>query len=326
MFCRLTVFWLLISLPGGTVAAQERRPEPTGARTPAPSARYSVGWQRMPLGSVVQRLRAVSHVDLFVDRRVDPEKRIDLELTDAEVDDILAGIAAASSLGSARLGRLYYLGPNRTAERLFSLAARRRRDVNRLPREARISLLERRRIAWPQLTEPRGLVTKLLADHGWKAMNAEQIPHDLWAAGALPPMVLADQLTVLLAGFDLTYRIAGEERAIEIVPVNWQTVERVPPPSTVARRQTTAAAGGTQAYTLRVESQPVGKVLEQLGQRIGWQITVDEDAMRKARQSLDERVSFSVENADEDQLLEALLAPARLKANREGRSVRIKPR
>jgi hypothetical protein len=186
--------------------------------------------------------------------------------------------------------------------------------------------LERRRIAWPQLTEPRGLVTRLLADHGWQATSAAEIPHDLWAAGELPAMPLADQLTVLLAGFDLSYRLAAEGRGIEIVPVDWEAFESTPQPSPTARRKADDAVNGKQVYTLRVESQPVGRVLEQLGRRIGWQITVDEDALRKAGRSIDERISFAVENADEDQLLEALLAPARLKAVREGRSVRIAPR
>jgi hypothetical protein len=326
MFCRLTVFWLLISLGGGMAAAQNR---PTGrkpAKSPARSAIYSVHWQRLPLGSAVERLRAISQVELFIDRRVDPGQRIDLELSDAPVDEIVAQLALASSLGNARIGRLYYLGPQQSAKRLAALVALRRRDVNSLPPEARASLLERRRIAWPQLTEPRGLVTRLLADHGWRLSNAERIPHDLWAAGALPPMALSDQLTLLLAGFDLTYRIGAEGRAIEIVPVDWQSIERAPPANAATRRRAPTAAGGKQVYTLRVESQPVGKVLEQLSRRVGWQITVDEDALRKAGRSMDERVSFSVENADEDALLEALLAPARLKAVRDGRNILVEPR
>lgn len=326
MVCRLTLFWLLISFFAGVAAAQTRSNDGARKRTAARSATYSVQWQRLPLANAIERLRTVSKVDLIVDRRLDPGQRVDLELTDARVDEIVAQLAAASRAGSTRIGRLYYLGPKFVADRLSSLAAARRRDVNRLPPDARASLLERRRIAWPQLTEPRGLVTQLLSDHGWLVTQADRIPHDLWGSGSLPAMALADQLTVLLAGFDLTYRIAEGRKVIEIVPVDWQAVARAPVAPAAPSRRSQEIARGTQVYTLRVESQPVGKVLEQLSRRIGWQILVDEDALRTAGRSLDERVSFSVSSADEDQLLDALLAPARLQALREGRNVRIEPR
>jgi hypothetical protein len=62
-----------------------------------------------------------------------------------------------------------------------------------------------------------------------------------------------------------------------------------------------------------------------LGRQLGWKLTVDEAAIRAAGRSLDQRVSFTVENVDADQLLDALLAPAGLTAERDGYSVRIKP-
>ena len=93
-----------------------------------------------------------------------------------------------------------------------------------------------------------------------------------------------------------------------------------------AKRRKHPTTGGKQVFTLRVENQPVGKVLEQLGRRLGWKLAVDEAAIRAAGRSLDAQVSFAVENADEDQLLDALLAPAGLKAERDGDSVRIMPR
>ena len=194
------------------------------------------------------------------------------------------------------------------------------------------SLTERRRIVWPPLTEPRGLVTRLVEEHGWHVAGSETIPHDLWAAGALPAMALADQLTVLLAGFDRTYRVLPEQRAIEIVPVDWASIRPAksvapdkprPPRGTPGSKQ---APAGKQVFTLRIENQPVGKVLEQLGQRLGWKLAIDEAALRAAGRSLDMRISFVVENVDENQLLDALVKPAGLKAERDGDSVRITPR
>ena len=65
-------------------------------------------------------------------------------------------------------------------------------------------------------------------------------------------------------------------------------------------------------YTLRVQEKPVGAVLRELATRLHWAIQIDEDAIRAAGKSLEKRVSFSVENVDQDKLLDALLTPAGL--------------
>lgn len=327
MFWRLTRIGLLISLAAG-VAGGQSPPAGTassGAKS-APTAAHSVQWEQVPLGDAIGRLRGVSGADVLLDRRVDPAQRVDLKLENAGVEEIVARLAAACSLGHTRLERLFYIGPPQTAQRLVALAALRRHDVAAVPAELRRSLSERRRIVWPPLTEPRGLVTRLADEHGWRVLESERIPHDLWAGGALPSMTLTDQLTVLLAGFDRTYRVSPDQRAIEIVPIDWEAIEPAAPASPARKRTTAPKPGGKQVFTLRIENQPVGKVLDQLGRRIGWQLAVDEAAIRAAGRSLDQRVSLTVENADEDQLLNALLTPAGLKAERNGDSVRVTPR
>lgn len=81
-----------------------------------------------------------------------------------------------------------------------------------------------------------------------------------------------------------------------------------------------------QVYTLRVEEQPVGAVLNELAARLGWALEIDGEAIRAAGLSLDRRVSFSVENSDEDELLNAVLRPAGLDFRRGGERLRIVPR
>ncbi len=327
MFCRLTLFNVLISLAGSAALAQsDALHQATNTRNPRGAVRYSIDWDQLPLGDAIVRLQHVSNAELFLDRRVDPSQPVKLSLTDASVDEIIAGLAAACAIGDCRLDRLYFLAPTPVASRVVALAAERRREVAALPVESRRSLLERRRIVWPRLTEPRGLVTRLAADHGWRVVGGERIPYDLWAAGSLPAMSLADQLTVLLAGFDRTYRTLPERRTIEIVPVNWSTIAAAPAPPHLPPRRDGPTPSASQIFTLRVENQPVGKVLEQLGRRLGWKLAVDEAGIRAAGRSLDTRVSFSVENADEDRLLDALLAPAGLQAQRDGKNVRVTPR
>jgi hypothetical protein len=72
-----------------------------------------------------------------------------------------------------------------------------------------------------------------------------------------------------------------------------------------------------------VQEQPVGMVIRELAKRLHWAIQIDEDAIKAAGMSLDKRVSFSVENADQEHLLEALLRPAGLDYQLVGEQVRI---
>jgi hypothetical protein len=81
-----------------------------------------------------------------------------------------------------------------------------------------------------------------------------------------------------------------------------------------------------RAYTLRVQEQPVGAVVNEIVARVGWSLEIDSEAIRAAGLSLDSRVSFSVENGDEDELLEAALRPAGLDYRRDGARLRIVPR
>jgi hypothetical protein len=63
--------------------------------------------------------------------------------------------------------------------------------------------------------------------------------------------------------------------------------------------------------------------LQELSKRLHWAIQIDEESIRAVGKSLDKRVSFSVENADQEQLLKALLRPAGLDYRLEGERVRI---
>lgn len=371
------VFWCwmgLVAAPALWGAAPPDTPAPATGRTMQQTRRTAtIHWQRVPLRDALARLRQLFDERVFVDRRVDPNQRITLDVQAASVDDVLGPIAAALSLGVSRLGPLRYLGPQSAAEQLRTVAAVRSEDAARLSAEKRTSLLRRQRLSWPRLTEPRGLITALARQRGWRIDHAQRIPHDLWPAGSLPDVSLVEQLTVLLAGFDLTFRVAPNARTLEIVPLEPTTIKRryrlparLSEPAALLQQQlpdltarvemegeTLAVDGriedherlaeilrGTstrerqsppiretrEVYTLRVEEQPVGAVLRQLAERLTWQLEIDESGIREAGLSLDRRVSFAVENSDQDELLEAVLQPAGLDYRRDGRRLRIVPR
>jgi hypothetical protein len=301
----------------------------------APPQAVAIHWRQVPLRDAVSRLEEVFDENVFVDRRVDPSQRVSLDIEASQIEDVLAPIAKPRKLGVGRLGRLVYLGPRNAAERLPALAAMRVAEIEELSARQAVTLERRRPLQWPRLTEPRELVDSLVEERGWRVDQAERIPHDLWAAGELPAMGVAEQLTVLLMGFDLTFAVRARERTLAIVPVDTALLERFGGQATpqavggqdaLRPRFDNALAETRQVYTLRVAEQPVRAVLDELTKRLNWQIEIDEAAIRAAGRSLDERVSFAVKNVGPDELLEEVLRPAQLSFRRDGERIKIVPR
>ncbi len=330
----------------------------------------AIHWERVPLRDAVGRLNELFDEPIFVDRRVDPNQRISLNVEGALLPEVLERLSGSASLGVSELPRLHYLGPSESAGQLRTVATVRREEVGRLPAGGRAALERKQAVTWPRITEPQKLITALVERRGWRVAGVERIPHDLWPAGELPALGLSDQLTVLLIGFDLTFEAKPAEQTLEIVPLRPVTLNRryrlhgeFSNPDALLRQIPTAQArveGQTisvdarledhehlaeilrgraaqardgparrnpkQVYTLRVQEQPVGTVLNELSTRLGWSIEINDEAIRAAGLSLEKRVSFSVANSDEDALLDALLRPAGLDYRREGEKVLIVPR
>ncbi len=302
-----------------TAASQPRGPRPTA----------TIHWQGVPLREAIGRLQPLFDEPVFVDRRVDPNVRVSLDIAATSAEQVLKALAAEHELGVGRLGTLIYLGPRSSAEQLRATVAQRSNEIVRLPAELRPSLMRKQRLTWPRLSDPRQLVSTAIEQCGWRIADPERIPHDLWAAGELPELSVAEALTVLLIGFDLTFEWRPAERSIQIVPLQAPIAARETRGTQnrpAAKAAASRPAGGTkQVYSLRVQEKPVGAVLRELTNRLHWAIQIDEEAIRAAGKSLDQRVSFSVENADQDKLLDALLTPAGLDYRVEGEKVRIIP-
>ena len=330
----------------------------------------SVHWDQVALRDALARASNVFRESAFVDRRVDPTQRVSLHIEGASFDELLQTLAASLSLGSSRLGDLRYLGPIVATEQLRTVAAVRGDEVSKLPATLQTSLRRAERLTWPRLTEPRALVAALAQQRGWRIAQGGYIPHDLWSANSLPALSAVEQLTVLLIGFDLTFKANSGTRTLEIVPLEPVTIQRRYPLSARLRNQLDLLRGSDgnavrvegrslvvegriedhervlallgerptqplaeqparstkQVYTLRVQEQPVGIVLQQLSERLQWEIEIDDAALQAAGLSLDMRVSFAVENSSQDELLEAILRPAGLDFEKDGNRIRIGPR
>ncbi len=166
------------------------------------------------------RLGETQGVGVLLDRRIDPGLELDLTLRQVPLADAFRKIAEAGDMGVTQLGPLFYFGPRATVEKLRTLAAMKREELQQeIPREVALRLAGRRGWSWGDLATPRGLI-ELLAEEGqFRVEGLEQIPHDLWAAADLPPLTLIDRLVLVAAQYDRTFSVSSDGTTLRLVPL-----------------------------------------------------------------------------------------------------------
>jgi len=177
-----------------------------------------------PVGESLTALSRATAVAILLDRRVDPNQTVSIDAHGVSLADELKRIASTLQLGMGTIGPVQYLGPKSTAARVESLSELRRREATQSGHKA---WLKTASSGWEDLAEPRVLAQSIAADAGAKINNPEAIPHDVWAEWSGPPLAHVERLTLVLAGFDLSFDLSGDGTEVEIVPAPDQlTFER----------------------------------------------------------------------------------------------------
>jgi hypothetical protein len=176
----------------------------------------------IPLRKVLGDLSRERHVAIFLDRRVDPDRWLKLEVHDVPLEKALVAIARAHGLGLTFLGAVAYFGPPQATARLRTIVELRRDAIRALPAPIASKFFRAQRVHWDDLATPRDLLAQLAADNDLRIAAIEQIPHDVWAGTDLPPLSLVERLTLLLGQFDLTFAVdaLGDRITLEPVPAD----------------------------------------------------------------------------------------------------------
>jgi len=178
-----------------------------------------VRWGSNPLRPALTNLARIQQVAIFLDRRVDPDQAVDLIITDIPLHELLQRIASQLKLGLGQVGPVIYLGPPSTASVLGTVAALREEQAQQLPPAVRSRVTRMQPLRWPELATPRELVQEIAAGVGLSVVGLEQIPHDLWPAVDLPPLTFVQSLSLVLAGFGLTFEYSSDGSAIQLQPL-----------------------------------------------------------------------------------------------------------
>lgn len=274
------------------------------------AAPISAQWRSAPGRQALERLAAETEVAIWIDRRVDVRKELTLDASSTTMAALIDGAASSLDLGAAAIDEVVYIGPKDAAAAWPILAAQWRRGASSALRKGSP-------LKWPRLSEPRKLAEEVAASAGYRIENPAAIPHDLWPAGSTPPLAVGDQLTLLCLGFDLKWTVADKAKKT----IRLESIAKLPTGESAtlsALIGSTPAPLGEKRYTLRVVEQPIGPVLKQLATQLGREL----DAAVNA-DALNQRVSFEVQQATLEELLEAAGEAANLDISATESSIRV---
>lgn len=295
-----------------------------------------VSWSAVPLGDVVASITRNTRVCIWLDRRVDRGRRVEWSSNGKSLQETLNQLFAAQGLDAVWIGSILYVGPRGTAAGLTSLLARRNAELAALSPTLRAAFTERAALSWDDLAEPRTVLVQLAAQAGWSVSNESALPHDIWARLETPPLTWNERLSLLTAGFELTYQLDPATKQITLGPwptelagASAVTTSAKPIASATGSRKPAgapAAASGRQVYTLRVQDVPLSKLIDVLQQKHGLKIRVDAPAIAAAGLTLDKTTAVDVQQATLEALLEQAAAPLGLHARQDGDTVVIEPK
>ena len=219
------VIWAVLLGPPGEMisAAAERLPGapaslpvhwPKGFRT----KQGTTSWQGQTLRRALHVLATTEKVSLLLDRRIDPDQTIDGTFA-GSLDQRLTALADQLAVGISVIGPVVYLGPPTLTRRLATVTELKQSEVRKLSPQLAQRLARRQPFDWNDLDTPRELVGQLCQEAGIQAADLKQIPHDLWAGNQLPSLPVSHRLSLILAGFDLTYKFDKARERLEFVPL-----------------------------------------------------------------------------------------------------------
>ena len=176
-------------------------------------------WQDAPLRTALGSFSRARRVALIIDRRVDPGQCVNLNLTGASGEQVLALVAEQRNLGFCLFGPVGYFGPRSTTDRIRTVGELRREEIRGLGSEVAKRFLTPKRAGWGDLATPIDLLSELGVENQFEILGLERIPHDLWAAADLPALSVSDRLTLILAQFDLTFSMVDDGSSVTLVPM-----------------------------------------------------------------------------------------------------------
>ncbi len=179
---------------------------------------FSPTWDHIDLRAIVRAVEDGPHVALLLDRRLDPTVERSFSVSSDTLRECFDRLAAECDAGATIVGSVVYIGPRSSAEKLRTLVALRKAELKdlQIPESRRSVFTRGKDFRWDDLERPADLVRRLAEGFGLEVEGLDQVPHDLWAAAALPDATPVEVLSLVLAQFDLTFQWTDQSHGVRI--------------------------------------------------------------------------------------------------------------
>ncbi|MGD9856656.1 MAG: hypothetical protein AB7U20_17050 [Planctomycetaceae bacterium] len=212
---------LFIAFSAVSSAADEERSVSTGVRFRQELRRpINVFLRAVTVRTVTERLAAQHNVAIVLDRRIDPDHVLDVQLAQVTLREGLDLFAAQIAADAAVVGSTIVLGPPASLDRLRTDCVRQVEFLRSLKedksRERTFELIQSRTFRWDDLQTPQELLLTVSRTFGVTVVNPELIPHDRWAGGVMANVNAIEALALIAGQFDLTFSWSEDVSAIEL--------------------------------------------------------------------------------------------------------------
>ncbi|MBT4693952.1 MAG: hypothetical protein HOB73_11460 [Planctomycetaceae bacterium] len=176
----------------------------------------STRWD-LPLKDVLKSISETQRVAIFLDRRINPAQQIQLAVQDKTMSTALQQIASQANAQISYIRNVIYIGPQKTTRLLATVAAIHAEQHRRNQAEnARVFTIAKS-TQWNRLSQPQSIVTAIAETANIRITNIDKIPFDLWDKHMLPNLPFGMRMSIVLAGFDLTYQM-NNDGSITLTP------------------------------------------------------------------------------------------------------------
>jgi hypothetical protein len=183
----------------------------------------TVAWSQQPLVAVLESFGQAIEIPIWLDRRADPTKLVDLQTT-AEWHQIVEQIAKTCDLQAVAVPKLFVVARREDADRIASSVLATRKLLSSTPGFSKLST-QSQKVEWPLLAQPQQIAQYIAQQ--WKCeIDHEGLPHDLWRKSKFARVDGATLLALLGASFDRVPVVRGERISWEEMPTRIQSAQR----------------------------------------------------------------------------------------------------
>ena len=182
-------------------------------------------WKYLELREVLKTISDNFQISILLDRRIDPDQKLDGDLKKISLQQGLESIAKSASADIRVVANTVYIGPSRSADQMQKLVRLRTAELVALSKEKQFpkrrhrELARRNTLHWNDLDRPADIIEKTAGRYKLEIKGIDRVPHDLWAHATLPSVNSCEALTLVLIQFDLTFQWNNDASTIQIVPL-----------------------------------------------------------------------------------------------------------